>query len=53
MTGTHLGEYRSQAGTGKAFSVDEIELITMREGKIAGYHIVWDELGFLKQLGMA
>ncbi len=51
MTGTHRGDYQGHAGTGKTFAVDEVDIFAVREGKIAGYRITWDEAGFARQLG--
>jgi steroid delta-isomerase-like uncharacterized protein len=51
MTGTHRGDYQGHAGTGKRFAVDEVDIMRIRDGKIAGYRIIWDEAGFARQLG--
>jgi steroid delta-isomerase-like uncharacterized protein len=52
MSGTHEGDYDSQPGSGKQFAVEEVDLINLRDGRITGYRIVWDELGFRRQLGL-
>ena len=52
MTGTHEGEYDGAAGSGKTFAVDEVDIFDLADGRIAGYRIVWDELGFRRQLGL-
>ena len=52
MTGTHTGDYDGHAGTGRTFAVDEVDIHTMVDGRIASYIIVWDELGFRRQLGL-
>ncbi len=52
MTGTHQGVYDGTAGTGKSFSVDEVDVFDVIDGRITGYRIVWDELGFRRQLGL-
>lgn len=52
MSGTHNGEYQGVAGSGRTFVVDEVDLMQFRDGKISGYRIVWDELGFRKQLAL-
>src|SRR3954454_16645939 len=49
MSGTHQGDYDGHAGTGKHFAVDEVDLIDLHDGRITGYRIVWDELGFRRQ----
>ena len=53
MRGTHKGDYQGHQGSGKSFEVDEVEIMQIANGKIAGYHIVWDEAGFRRQLGIA
>jgi hypothetical protein len=53
MRGTHKGDYQGHGPSGKAFAVDEVDLMRFRDGKIAGYRIVWDEASFRSQLGLA
>ena len=52
MTGTHKGDYDGAPGSGKTFAVDEVDIFTVVDGRISGYRIVWDELGFRRQLGL-
>lgn len=52
MTGTHEGEYDGAPGSGKTFAVDEVDIFDVVDGRISGYRIVWDELGFRCQLGL-
>ena len=52
MTGTHEGDYEGIAGTGKSFAVEEVDIFDVIDERIAGYRIVWDELGFRRQLGL-
>jgi steroid delta-isomerase-like uncharacterized protein len=52
MTGTHEGDYDGAAGSGKTFVVDEVDIFDVVDGRISGYRIVWDELGFRRQLGL-
>jgi steroid delta-isomerase-like uncharacterized protein len=52
MRGTHKGDYQGHPGTRKSFEVDEVEIMQIANGKIAGYLIVWDETGFRRQLGL-
>ena len=52
MTGTHEGDYEGVAGSGKPFAVEEVDIFDLVDGRIAGYRIVWDELGFRRQLGL-
>jgi steroid delta-isomerase-like uncharacterized protein len=53
MNGTHTGEYQGHAATGKSFAVDEVDLMRIRDGRISGYRITWDEAGFRQQRGIA
>ena len=53
MTGTHSGaEYGGQAATGNAFAVWETDWFRVIDDRIASYEILWDELGFRRQLGL-
>ena len=52
MTGTHQGDYDGAPGSGKTFAVDEVDIFDVVDGRISGYRIVWDELGFRRQLGL-
>ena len=52
MTGTHKGDYAGAPGSGKTFAVDEVDIFDVVDGRISGYRIVWDELGFRRQLGL-
>jgi steroid delta-isomerase-like uncharacterized protein len=54
MTGSHTGaEYAGHAASGRSFAVDEIDIFRVTDGRIASYSIVWDELGFRRQLGLS
>jgi ketosteroid isomerase-like protein len=51
-SGTHTGEWQGIAATGRRFQdVDEIYLFTVRDGKLAGFTAVEDNLSRLRQLG--
>ena len=50
-SGTHEGEFRGVAPTGKPFTVDGIGIWRISGGKIVGRHTVWDRLGLLEQVG--
>jgi steroid delta-isomerase-like uncharacterized protein len=52
MAGTHDGEYDGQPPTGRKFQVEEVDGFIVRDGRIVSYRIVWDELGFRRQLGL-
>ncbi len=52
ITGTQEGEYDGQPPSGRRVEVDEVDLFEVRDGRIRGYRIVWDELGFRRQLGL-
>jgi len=52
-TGTHTGEYRGLAPTGKKFTERGVLIWRIVEGKIVEKEsAVYDELDFLKQLGV-
>jgi steroid delta-isomerase-like uncharacterized protein len=50
--GTHQGPLMSIPPTGKQVSVDVMDILTIREGKIAEHWTVSDMLGLLQQLGV-
>jgi steroid delta-isomerase-like uncharacterized protein len=52
MRGSHKGDYQGHPGSGKTFEVNEVEIMRLEDGKIAGYLIVWDEADFRRQLGL-
>ena len=51
VTGTHLGEYRGIAPTGRAIAYDEIFILRFAGGRIAEIWGVVDTLSQLQQLG--
>ncbi len=51
-TGTHTGEYRGLAPTGKKFTEAYVHIYRIVNGKIAECWRVSDELDFLQQLGV-
>jgi len=52
MSGTQDGEYDGQAPLGRRVEVDEVDLFVVRDRRIRGYRIVWDGLGFRRELGL-
>ncbi|MBC9715180.1 ester cyclase [Streptomyces sp. TRM66268-LWL] len=51
VTGTHLGDYRGLAPTGRSVTYDEMFVLRFAEGRIAEVWGVVDVLGQLRQLG--
>ncbi len=51
-TATHTGEYRGLAPTGKKLSYTVVAIWRIVEGKIVEGWIVYDQMDFLKQLGV-
>jgi steroid delta-isomerase-like uncharacterized protein len=51
LRGTHLGEYRGLAPTGKTFEVEAIEIFRFEDGAAAEHWSVVDELSILAQIG--
>jgi len=51
-TGTHKGEYRGLAPTGKKTTWEAISIYRIADGKVAELRYAVEELGFLKQLGV-
>lgn len=52
-TGTHRGEYLGLAPTGNKLSYTVVAIWRIVEGKIAEAWIVYDQMDFLKQLGVS
>ena len=56
FTGTHDGVLRSPAGdippTGRPVSVDYIQVLRFRDGKHVSFHLSFDRLAMLEQLGV-
>ena len=50
--GTHTGEYRGIAPTGKKFAMTAFSIFRIVEGKVAERETVYDMLDFYKQLGV-
>jgi predicted ester cyclase len=52
MRGTHEGEMRGIAPTGKAVTMTGIDIIRLREGKMVEDRVEVDQLGMMQQLGV-
>jgi steroid delta-isomerase-like uncharacterized protein len=50
--GTHTGTLMGIPPTGKTFSVDLIDILTVVDGQITEHWVVMDQLGLLQQLGV-
>ncbi len=50
--GTHTGTLMGIPATGKEFSVDLIDIVTVVDGQITDHRVVMDQLGLLQQLGV-
>lgn len=51
ISGTHQGEFRGIAPTGKKMSVDGITINQLASGKIMDSYVSWDMWGMMRQLG--
>ena len=52
VTGTHTGEYRGLAPTGKKITFTVVSIFRIVDGKVVEREAVYDQLDFLKQLGV-
>lgn len=56
VTATHTGTFRTPQGdvpaTGRPVVWESVEMITLRDGKIASWHAYFDQMAFLAQLGL-
>lgn len=50
--GTHTGDFMGIPATGRKFSVDLIDILTVVDGQITEHRVVMDQLGLLQQLGL-
>jgi steroid delta-isomerase-like uncharacterized protein len=51
-TGTHKGELRGIAPTGKKIQITGTTICRFSDGKIAEQWVTWDALGLMQQLGV-
>jgi len=52
IAGTHTGEYRGLAPTGKKFTITAVQIYRIVDGKMVESWGVFDNLDFYKQLGV-
>jgi predicted ester cyclase len=52
LSGTHTGEYLGHAATGKRFTVRNVQVVGIRDGKVSDRWGSTDQLGILQQLGL-
>jgi len=52
MRGTHSGEFRGMAPTGKMVTMTGIDMICLREGRMAEDRVEVDQLGMMEQLSI-
>ena len=52
VTGTHSGEYRGVAPTGKKITITGVRIWHIVDGKVVGRETVYDMLDFYTQLGV-
>jgi steroid delta-isomerase-like uncharacterized protein len=50
--GTHTGEFEGMPPTDRSFEAAEMDILRIEEGKIAEVWQLYDQLGFLTQLGL-
>lgn len=53
MSGTQLGQFMGAPASGKTFGIEAIEIVRMRDGRIAEHWGLIDEAGIARQLGLA
>jgi len=56
VSGTHTGPFRTPQGdvppTGRPVVWESVDVVTVRDGKIASWHTYFDQMAFLAQLGL-
>ena len=53
LSGTHTGDFLGHAPTGKRFTVRNVQVMRIADGKMVERWGATDELGILQQLGLA
>ena len=51
--GTHQGEFLGRHPTGRCFAVQQIHMFRVKEGQIAEHWAARDDVGMMRQLGLA
>ena len=51
FTGTHTGEFMGIAPTGNAVTIQYVDILRLRDGRIVEHWLSMDQLSFLQQLG--
>jgi len=53
LTGVHQGVFSGIAATGKPLAIDGIDHFTVRDGKVVSNFVIFDQLQYALQVGMA
>lgn len=49
---THVGEFMGMPATGKRYSVEEIHIFRVADGKVVEHWHQFDQMGMMRQLGL-
>lgn len=52
LSGSHLGDFMGVPATGKTFNVDAMDILRMKDGRIAEHWGVIDAAAMMEQLGL-
>jgi steroid delta-isomerase-like uncharacterized protein len=52
MTGTNSGEFAGMPATGKSVTLQYVDILRLRDGKIIEHWLSMDQLSFMQQLGV-
>ncbi len=52
LSGTHTGEWMGHAPTGKRFTVRNVQVVALKDGRPVGRWGSTDQLGIMQQLGL-
>jgi len=53
FTGTNTGEFNGMPATGKAVTLQYVDILRLRDGRIVEHWLCMDQLSWLQQLGLA